>query len=128
MNRYRFKLKKVLDVKDIYKELRRRDLKNSLLRLSKEENVLKDLKEELRISQNEVKLKRKKLLSCFELSFYYSYFNFLSTLIDIQVKKIERVKKDVENKRKKLIEASKEKEIIEKLKEKSWEAYLAEFQ
>ena len=36
------------------------------------------------------------------------------------------MKKEVEQRREKLIEATKEKEILEKLKERTWQTYLAE--
>ena len=127
MNRYRFKLQRVLDVKNIYKELRRRDLRDSLLKLNKEEGVLGNLQGNLNSSQNEMKQRRKKSFAGFELSFYYSYFNFLSTMIDIQIKRIEKARGEVTDRREKLIAATKEKEILEKLKERTWQAYLTEF-
>jgi len=126
MNRYKFKLQRVLDVKNIYREKRRRELQNSMTKLTREENVLKGLSENLDGSQNEMKKKRMKTMTGFELSFYYKYFNYLSALIDVQNKKIAQAKNEVTKRREKLIEATKEKEILEKLKERTWESYSRE--
>ena len=127
MNRYQFKLQRVLDVKNIYKELRRKDLRESMLILHKQADRLKNLQDDLSSSQNDMKSRKEKKFRGFELTFYYSYFNFLSSLIDIQNKKIKKTEAEIEVRREKLLTATKEKEILEKLKERTWQEYQTEF-
>ena len=64
MNRYRFKLQKVLDVKNIYRELRRKEFRDAMLKLQEEEGTKRRLQREVTKYRNDMKsLRGQRLLS-----------------------------------------------------------------
>ncbi len=125
MKRYRFRLQRVLDIKEVIQQIRERELANALNVLESEQLVLDNHRDKLQTYQNEIR--GRKRLSIFEMRFYSSYLTLLIFEIQRQINRISECEKEVENNKKKLEWAYKERQAIENLKQKTREEYLHDF-
>jgi len=125
MKRYRFRLQRVLDIKEVIQQIRERELANALNVLESEQLVLESHRDKLQTYQDEIR--GRKRLSIFEMRFYSSYFTLLIFEIQRQINRISECEKEVENNKKKLEWAYKERQAIENLKQRTREEYLHDF-
>ncbi len=126
MNRFNFRLQRVLDIRETVEELKKRNLEKSIKALNDEFTRLTEMSLTLESSQNRLRVKISGRLNVIEIQSYFDYFNMLNKLIDLQEHRIDDAKKVVTSKRDELIKATKEKKILEKLKEKAWSLYKVE--
>lgn len=125
MKRYRFRLQRVLDIKEVIQQIRERELANALNVLESEQLVLDSHREKLQTYQDEIR--GRKRLSIFEMRFYSSYLTLLIFEIQRQINRISECEREVENSKKKLEWAYKERQAIENLKQRTREEYLRDF-
>lgn len=125
MKKYRFRLQRVLDIKEVIQRIRERELANALNVLESEQLVLDNHREKLQTYQDEIRGRRR--LSIFEMRFYSSYLTLLIFEIQRQINRISECKKEVENRKEKLEWAYKERQAIENLKQRTREEYIRDF-
>jgi len=125
MKKYRFRLQRVLDIKEVIQQIRERELANALNVLESEQLVLDNHREKLQTYQDEIRGRRR--LSIFEMRFYSSYLTLLIFEIQRQINRISECEKEVEDKKKKLEWAYKERQAIENLKQRTREEYIRDF-
>jgi len=125
MKRYRFRLQRVLDIKEVIQQVRERELANALNVLESERFILHSHREKLQTYQDEIR--GRKRLSIFEMRFYCSYLTLLIFEIQRQISRISKCEREVENRKKKLEWAYKERKAIENLKQKTREEYIRDF-
>lgn len=125
MKKYRFRLQRVLDIKEVIQQIRERELANALNVLESEQLVLDNHREILQTYQDEIRGRRR--LSIFEMRFYSSYLTLLIFEIQRQINRISECEKEVEDKKKKLEWAYKERQAIENLKQRTREEYIRDF-
>ena len=125
MKKYRFRLQRVLDIKEVIQQIRERELANSLNVLESEQLVLDNHREKLQTYQDEIR--GRKRLSIFEMRFYSSYLTLLIFEIQRQINRISECEKEVEDKKKKLEWAYKERQAIKNLKQRTREEYIRDF-
>jgi len=125
MKKYRFRLQRVLDIKEVIQQIRERELANAINVLESEQLVLDNHREKLQTYQDEIRGRRR--LSIFEMRFYSSYLTLLIFEIQRQINKISECEKEVEDKKKKLEWAYKERQAIENLKQRTREEYIRDF-
>ena len=125
MKRYRFRLQRVLDIKEVVQQIRERELANAINILESEQHVLYSHREKLQTYQDEIR--GRKSLSIFEMRFYCSYFTMLMFEIQRQIVKISKSKEEVKMRKKRLESAYKERKAIENFKQRGREEYIREF-
>ncbi|SEF48333.1 flagellar FliJ protein [Caloramator fervidus] len=122
MNKFNFKLQKVLEFKTSLEEKKKQEFAEELRRYYNEENKLKELIDKKHhLINNSIKFK-----TAVEYQNYVRYLNYIDKMIENQTIVLNQVKANVENARNELIKAVKDKNIIEKLKEKAYREFLEE--
>jgi flagellar FliJ protein len=124
---FKFKLQTVLDHKQKQEEEEQRELVRRKDILAKEERRLKRLKDIQETRKRELAEKSAQgLLNVEEIQMYHQFQKRLSAEISAQSIRVQQAQADVEWQREKLLEAMKERKTYEKLKEKHYQAWLAE--
>ncbi len=127
MKIFNFSLESVLG----YRKSLEDDVKKDLSALGKilmgTEEILVSLKDEYGQSIKGLELMQKGSVSPKELEMYLNFQKNLKKKIESQEEQLIKVKKDWENKRDELVDASKEKKVLEVLKEKKAEEYRYDF-
>lgn len=121
MNKFKFKLDKVLDIKIQQED----NIKNNIAILTKkindEKNTITDLNDKL----NYQRKNKTNFNNAVDYKNFIQYINFIEEKIKYHNKILDSLKNDYKNEQLKLIEATKERKSIEKLKEKSYNEYLS---
>lgn len=118
MAKFKFKMQKLLDVKDKIKDKKEGEFASARKKLNiekkKKEEVLKKIDEYMNLSRqaSESNLSLKKLME------FKNYINFLCEKKEKIQQKINEKQKNVDIKKEELLEAVKERDILKKLKEK----------
>ncbi len=127
MKMFNFSLESVLG----YRKSLEDDVKKDLSALGKilvdTEEILSSLKDEYGRSIKGLELMLNGSVSPKELEMYLNFQKNLKKKIESQEEQLIKVKKDWENKRDELVDASKEKKVLEVLKEKKAEEYRYDF-
>ncbi|MBD3246350.1 MAG: flagellar export protein FliJ [Candidatus Omnitrophica bacterium] len=117
--KFKFRLQKVLELRQQKEETCERELAELKRVLIQEEQFLVDLKEkshEMRQRLDHLQDGEENALCMEELVRYADYLDHLQNRIVDQIRRVKKTVNDTDQKRDELVEASKEKKVIEKLK------------
>ncbi len=125
--KFHFKLEKVLKHKHILEKQAQRDFAEMQKKLDEQLNILKDLENNLKNTYNE----RYNFIASGQnvsasLDFVQKAYDGYKVMIGNQKRIIEGLEKIVEEKRLRLVEATKERKVFEKLKDKKKEEFVRE--
>ncbi len=126
MSKFKFKLETVLKVKTRVEDLRKIELREAELRREKARLELCRWQDEVEANIRIYREKFQQRIVPEEANNYHLYLTWLNRQVDSALLKLQECEREVNERRLKLIEASKEKRILEKLKEKAYQAYQAE--
>ncbi len=124
--RFKFELEALLKLRAIEEEKALQEYSVILQKINLAKNKVRELEEQYR--QEVEKYTKYANMGSYSL-FYQSFERFLNRIESLKKQTetfIESLQPELEEKRKKLIEAQKNKKIIEKLKEKKWDQYKRE--
>ena len=116
MRKFRFRLQKVMELRQHREKEKQRDLAQAKNKLRQEGERLEALNHTKDECQTKVKKKKKDKLNLKELSLYQIYLANLHHQIKGQRTEVGKSEKEVENKRGEFLEKSKEKKILENLR------------
>lgn len=126
MKKFRFRLQRVLDVKNTIEEVKRRNF----LTAQQEHDLKVMQKQEMyrTLGHHQTKLREiQDDLTTQVLNYYYNYFTMMLKEIEYQQGLIDLAREEMEKRREELIESVKERKILEKLKDKKHAEYVHEF-
>ncbi len=123
MKAFHFSLQRVLEVKKIKEELRKKDLARAIKDEEHEWKVLFALQKKERTAKNALRSKTNQVVNPAEMAMYHLYTQKIAEEILEQYDKIDDAKEEVKIKRDLLVEASKEREAMQKLRTKRWDEY-----
>jgi flagellar protein FliJ len=127
MKKFRFKLQKLLDLRQAQEKV----VKNELAKLIHIQNIEKNRQNELRqrISEEKTALRKRMQDESFSYKEIFVYERFKDAsfkAINIAERKIQEMEPEIQRVREKLVEASRERKVVEKLKEREFEEYMYE--
>lgn len=125
MKKFKFKLQKLLDIREAFEK----KIKNELAELVNLQNIERNKQIELQQRMLERKnvirtLIQNKTFSYGEVMMYEKFTDSASKAINIAEYKIKQMEPGIQRVREKLVEASREKKVVEKLKERQFKDYL----
>jgi len=121
MKKFSFPLQLLLDYREKKEDRLRKELAQIKKRLEKERKNLAQLQLDSMTNIRELRKEhRSEKVEIALVLLYYSYLDKLIHQIKKQSEVVTNISREMEKKRKQLIEARKEKKIIEKLKERKW--------
>jgi flagellar protein FliJ len=128
MKKFRFRLQKLLDIR----EAKETEIKHELMKILSIQNKERVLQDELNVKINQYETRyseriRKGALSVSELISIMRYADVSRKAIIESQKRIEKLEPEVRKIREKLVIASREKKVVEKLKERKLEEFNYEF-
>jgi len=126
MSKFKFKLETVLKVKVRIEELRKMELSEAEFRCEQARLELCRWQDEVEVNIGLYREKFQQRINPEEANNYHQYLTWLNHQVDLALIKLQERRKEVDQCRQRLIEASKEKKVLEKLKEKAYQDYLAE--
>lgn len=127
MKKFSFPLQFLLKYRERKEDQIRKELAQLKRRLEKEGENLAYLKLDLTTNMKELREKHQsEEIETALILPYCSYLDNLSNQIKEQSKTVSDISQEMEKKRKKVTEASKEKKIMEKLKENKWAEFVHE--
>ncbi len=129
MARFKFRLEKVLEVRRRKEEEKEKELASLKKELRREEEFLEKLRKETSLIAERIGAFQKvddESLNLEELRREYDYLEVLRNKITRHLNTVEKLMIKIEEKRKELIEASKERKIMEKLKDKQYRKFRSE--
>ena len=121
MKRFQFRLQRVLDIKNVQEEQRKRELGEAYGLLATEQEQLQDIRKALNRAQ-QYALQRMPRTS-YELLLYDYYITQQLVRTELQQKTIDQVQRVVNLRREKLMTAYKDRKILDRLKERYTEQY-----
>ena len=122
MKRYNFRLQRVLDIKQIFQELRERELREANNKLRQEENNLAVLEKET--SRQQINARGVEAGTPAFFSLFSGYFSLLLRIKEFQRDRIANAQNEVNVRMKTLMNAFREKKVIENLKERKRQEYV----
>jgi len=123
MKRFRFRLQRVLEVKETIEEAKRRDFSAAFNQYLKNVNDLNQTITTLHRYQNELYEAEQKGIDLQRFLYYFRFFNAMKKQIIYQERMVKIARDEMEKRRAKLLEAVKERKILERLKEKKLDQY-----
>lgn len=124
MGSYRFKLQKLLELKENLEEEKKNQLGLAFQRLKDENEKLKLLRAELNIADKELNDQAKNGIEIRELKVFTQRIDYYKSLIKQQILSVKMADEYVEVCRLELLKASQDKKVMEKLKDKDYVKYL----
>ena len=116
-------MQSVLNVRQMKEEKCEKEFSKAIMELEKERNNLKELENRLREKQLELRAVSQNPFSADQILLFEHFLEKLERDVAKQVSRIEKISTVVENKRLKLIEATKDTKIIDKLKDKEYKRH-----
>ena len=123
MNRFRFRFRSVLRYREIIEDNKKRDFGVALNHFTHEEANLNSIDNFIAGHEKLVERNGQGRISARDLQNKYDYARHLDRKKESQEKVVESAAEELESRRKKLVEATKEKKIFERLKERDREAH-----
>lgn len=124
MGSYKFKLQKLLELKENLEEEKKNQLGLAFQRLKDENEKLKLLRAELSIADKELNDQAKNGIEIRKLKVFTQRIDYYKNLINKQILSVKMADEYVEVCRLELIKASQAKKVMEKLKDKDYVKYL----
>lgn len=112
----------VLKIRKYREDLLKEEVARIIAGIEFEENILEAIDDEIDKSCDKMSYFQKGEISIFDLKWWNNYIVGLRMRREEQKKRIEKLKNELDNAKKRLISASQEKRIIERLKER-YETY-----
>ena len=122
MKRFRFRLQRILDIRDQIRDELRQELGRRNQELTQQESVLRGLEDELRGLQ----VTQDGIITASELMLTGAYALRVQQLIEGQIVKVEEARLAVVEARERYIQANKDAKALEMLKDKKREEYQQE--
>lgn len=127
MKKFRFRLQKVMEIKEEVEKQRMIDLSEAKQVVDLETTRLNHLNDEQIDCQHRIDEKSStEKINPGELALYYRFLDQTRMRIEAQEDRLQAAHLEMERRRQILLEASKEKKVLEKLKEKKQAAYMIE--
>ncbi len=123
MNKYAFKLEPLYDYRQRLENICKKEFGEAMRRLDDEETKLEALNDNYRKSKEEIDKLKEEGGQATDINMYYAYFMGLDKHINDQKQIIVEVRRLLEGKRGKLVEATKDRKVVETLKERSLDSY-----
>lgn len=123
MGKFTFRFDTILTTKEKIEDDRKNKLGISMQKLASEQNQLEKLSHKKNNLINNLEESLQKTVEVSELRNLSYNLDMIQDIIDKQTQVVEQLELETENRRKDLIEASKQKKVFEKLKEKDYEEY-----
>ncbi len=123
MEKFVFRFNTILNTKEKIEDDRKNKLGISMKKLAQEKENLQTLSNKKNDMINQWQKKSNNVIKISELRNLSNSLELMEVFIDKQSKIVEESEIEAKNKRKELIDASKEKKVFEKLKEKDYEEY-----
>jgi flagellar FliJ protein len=122
MKRFRFRLQRILDIRDQIRDELRQELGRRNQELTHQESVLRGLEDEL----HGLRIKQDGIITASELVLTGAYALRVQQLIEKQIAKVEEARLAVVEARERYIQANKDAKALEMLKDKKREEYQQE--
>lgn len=126
MAKFIFSMQSLLSLKSRMEEQKKQEFGKAMGKLEEEREVLSKLKTEKHTVILGFKDGISNKVNPQDFQNINNYIEFLKKKIAIQMNVIIKAEKEVEKKRKALIEATKERKMLDKIKEKKYEQYIEE--
>jgi len=126
MKRFNFRLQRVLEIKEILEEVKRRDFLAAGYEHRKKVDALREFYGTLARYQTALHVLEKKGITAQHFNLYYRFFDALIRRIEFQKGLIETARQEMEKRREYLLGAVKERKILENLRQKKYTQYLYE--
>jgi len=123
MEKFIFRFDTVLNTKEKIEEDRKNKFGISMQKLVTEQEYLQRLFQKKNDMVNQLQEKSNKIVKISELRSISNNLDIMQNIIDKQLNVVEQSEIETENRRKQLLEASKQKKVFEKLKEKDYEEH-----
>ncbi|MBU5677415.1 flagellar export protein FliJ [Alkaliphilus sp. MSJ-5] len=123
MEKFIFRFDTILNTKEKIEEDRKNKLGISMKKLVTEQEHLQRLFQKKNDMVNQWQEKSSKIVKISELRSISNNLDIMQNIIDKQLNVVEQSELETENRRKQLLEASKQKKVFEKLKEKDYEEH-----
>lgn len=123
MGKFIFRFDSILTAKEKIEDDKKNKLGISMQKLASEQSKLDNLcckKDDL---IDNLKEKMKETIKVRELRNFSNNLNIMQGIIDKQLERVEESEQEAEDRRRDLIEASKQRKVFEKLKEKDYEEF-----
>jgi len=124
MNKYNFRLQKVLKIRQLQQDIEEQKLAASKQQLQEEQTHLAEVQERERKFLDELKQKRLMTIQGHEFHKYTSYQRQVEKYVEQQNQNVLTATEAVEIQRTNLIEAAQETSMIDKLEERAYEKFL----
>ncbi len=124
MKRFQFKLEPLLEYRKRLEDIVNKEFHEATMRLDEEERKLLDLKETYNRYSEEIDRLKEEGTTGDEINLHYSYLSHVKDYIKEQENIIRRFKEELEDKRKRLIEATRNRKVVEIMKERSLKSYM----
>lgn len=123
---FKFRLEKILEHREMLENIKKGEFSKIQTKLNFEIDELSRLKNIRKSLAEDKEEASTNITTMNELQIYNKYILDLNRIIELQIKKIENIKQEVEKVRTELIESTKNKKVIEKLKLRDHQQYLYE--
>jgi flagellar FliJ protein len=123
MNRFRFRFRSVLRYREIIEDNKKRDFGVALNHFVHEEANLNSIDNSIAGHEELAERSGQGRITARDLQNKYDYARHLDRKRESQEKVVESAEEELESRRKKLVEATKEKKIFERLKERDRETH-----
>jgi flagellar FliJ protein len=128
MKRFSFRLQRVLDVKNVMEDLRKRELRTANFDLQQQTGKLASLHEQHGGYQQTLKRQFEQPVTPQSIMLTYQYLQYMGKSIDQQKVQVDNAQSAVQSCTVNLQEAYKEKKILEQYKDKCQEEYKQDFE
>jgi flagellar FliJ protein len=127
MPRFKFKLQRVLEIREHKERLLKSELAELKRLYKQEESILRELQyKHTQYLRRLIELQKEPFIVVEEISFFHAYVDKLHDDCNAQKERLNELSKRIEGVKEKLIEARKERRILEKLRERYWKAFQLE--
>jgi flagellar FliJ protein len=124
MPRFKFKLQRVLEIREHKERLLKSELAELKRLYKQEESILRELQyKHTQYLRRLIELQKEPFIVVEEISFFHTYVDKLHDDCNAQRERLNELSKRIEGVKEKLIEARKERRILEKLRERYWKAF-----
>ena len=123
MKKFSFALKPIKEYKEKLLDTLKLELAAIMVQVAKQENLILEMEENVRRVNGELNEKNSKGITPYELTNYQRYIKVQQSEIRKEYTKLEKLKKDEDDKKHELTEMKKETMSLEKLEEKKVKEY-----
>jgi flagellar FliJ protein len=123
---FKFRLQKVLEMREQREKLLSRQYNELLMQLEHERRLLLELQQLQAERREELAKKQRGAVEVHEVMNYFTYLEALAERIEEQVLRVREAEERAEEARQELLRASQERKAVEKLKEQQYDAWRKE--